>query len=361
MKKTLSVILALLMALSVFAFAVSAEGAAINGANWMSTIKGSVPVTAINMPGTHDSMTQYVPASIIARTQTMSVSEQLYSGVRYFDMRTKTKNGELIGVHGVTECKESYGLFSKTLILKDVVEICKSFLSENSGETILFLLRSEGEDGTALFSKFYDDCIAPSPESWFIENRIPTLSEVRGKIVLLRSAKADRERFDNTNSGINFERYPHIGSTDGDDFRTCAISDISGYPYAYMHIQDSYKLEGDKKIKTIKNFLESDLDMYDFNICCTNAIGGKPAQMNAQGINAFLMSYDFTAGKTYGIIAMDFATAELCKKVYMTNSPLMTKEPAQTNIPSFPEKYGFMGRVLEAFRDALLKILLMFM
>ncbi len=360
MKKTLSVILALFMALSVLAFAVSAQGTAINGANWMSTLEGSVPITAINMPGTHDSMTQYASASVIARTQTMSVSEQLYSGVRYFDMRTKTKNGKLIGVHGVTECKESYGLFSKTLLLKDVVESCKSFLSENSGETILFLLRSEGESGTALFSRFYDSCIAPSPESWFIENRIPTLSEARGKIVLLRSAEADGERFDNTNSGINFEKYPYISSKKMNDFRFSVISDVSGYPYAYMYVQDSYKLEGKKKTETIKNFLESDLDVNDFNICCTNAAGSKPAQLNAKEINAFLMSYNFTAGKTYGIIAMDFVTKELCEKVYMTNAPLMTKEAAQTNIPSFAEKYGFMGKFLEVFRDLFLKILLVF-
>lgn len=359
MKKTLSVILALFLVLSVFVFAASAKGTELNGANWMSTIDGSVPVTAINMPGTHDSMARYVPASIVARTQTMSVSEQLYNGVRYLDMRTRIEKDDVIGVHDVINCKDSYGLFAKNIILKDIVEDCKNFLNENKGETILFLLKQEVDDNTELFSKFYDDCIAASPESWFLENRVPTLAEARGKIVLLRSAKADRERFDNTNSGINFEMYPHIGSTDMNDFRHRPVSELGGYPYTYMYVQDSYKLEGEEKIEVIKNFLESDLDNGCFNICCTNSAKSKPAAANAQETNAFLSSYNFTAGKTYGIISMDFVTKELCEKIYMTNSPIMTGTPAQAQIPSFSESYSFMGRTIEFLRDIILKLVLL--
>ena len=32
----------------------------INGANWMSGLCSDLPITAINMPGTHDSATKYL-------------------------------------------------------------------------------------------------------------------------------------------------------------------------------------------------------------------------------------------------------------------------------------------------------------
>ena len=54
MKKTLAVILTFII-LTLSAVYVSAADADINGANWMSSVDGSLPVTAINMPGSHDS------------------------------------------------------------------------------------------------------------------------------------------------------------------------------------------------------------------------------------------------------------------------------------------------------------------
>ena len=81
MKKTLAVILTFII-LTLSAVYVSAADAGINGANWMSSVDGSLPVTAINMPGSHDCATQYIYASLFARTQSLSVLQQLYSGVK---------------------------------------------------------------------------------------------------------------------------------------------------------------------------------------------------------------------------------------------------------------------------------------
>lgn len=362
MKKILSFFLAVILALSVCVFAASAENAEINGANWMSAIDASTPITAINMPGTHDTLTRYAPLSIIARTQKMSVSEQLYSGVRYLDIRSRIVNNEVIGVHGVTNCKESYGLFSKNLTLRSVVESCKNFLRENSGETILFMLKHENaNDKTELFSKFYDDCIAPSKESWFLENRVPTLGEARGKIVLLRVAAADSSRFNDENSGINFEEYPYISSKEMNKFELRPVCEQDGVAHSFMYVQDSYRIEGEKKNQTIKNFFDEPLNSSNFNICCTNSTGMNPPAINAKKTNAFLMSYDFSKGKTYGFILMDFVTSELCEKIYMTNEPLMTNSPNQSQIPtSFSESYGFMGKFLKNLRDFILKLFFTF-
>lgn len=54
--------------ISTCAFAEESESE-IDGSNWMSAIKPEVPITAINMPGTHDSSTKYVDISPIFKTQ----------------------------------------------------------------------------------------------------------------------------------------------------------------------------------------------------------------------------------------------------------------------------------------------------
>ena len=356
MKKTLAFILTFVI-LALSAVCVSAADADINGANWMSSVNGSLPVTAINMPGSHDCATQYIYASLFARTQSLSVLQQLYSGVRYLDVRLKVSGESILAVHSFLNCKKSMGLFPENLTAKDIVSDCRSFLEKNPGETILFLLKQEDtKEDTELFSKFYDELIAPCPGLWYLENRIPNLDEVRGKIVLLRVADADSARFDDSNSGLNFEKYPYIESTDTDDFHYYPIRSNRIAFVGYMYVQDSYMIEGAKKTETITNFFDSGLLQSDFNICCTNAHNKKSPYANAKEINAFLSSYEFKEGKTYGIVVMDFVTKELCERIYMTNSPVMTNNPNAAEIPEFKGSYSFLGELFEIIRDFLLRI-----
>ena len=89
--------------------------------------------------------------------------------------------------------------------------MCADFLKKNPGETVLFQLKEgNGKTGTVFFDAFYEQCIKGQEDIWFLENRIPTLGEVRGKIVLLRVVKADRSKFDDQNSGLDFGAYPHV-------------------------------------------------------------------------------------------------------------------------------------------------------
>ncbi len=357
MKKLTAVILTIIfLLLSVFSAA--AENASVDGSNWMSAVDGSVPITAISMPGTHDSATRYASANIISRTQKMSILEQLYSGARYFDMRLKMENKNIIDVHGIINCKTGYGLLAKDLNVSEVVAECKYFLSKNPGETILFLMKDSGsKNKTELYSTFYDEFISKNPDLWFVQNRVPTLDEVRGKIVILRDAEIDFSRFDNSNSGINFMTYPRITSLKTDEFKLCPINSLDGENITYMFVQDSFKVEGRRKKNTIKSFLESGLSKNNFNVCCTNAVNLKLPYTNAKDINSFLMSYDFKKGEYYGIVLMDFITPKLCEKVYMTNSEIMTNTPNKASSePQFPESYAFLGRTLEFFRNIVLYI-----
>lgn len=294
----------------------------INGANWMSGLCSNLPITAINMPGTHDSATKYVRFAPICNTQNLTIEEQLQIGVRYLDMRFELKGGrKLVAVHSIADCKKERGLNSADLTAADTVNMCESFLKANLGETILFQLKEDdGDAGIALFGEFYEQCIRGREELWYLENRIPALGEVRGKIVLLRVVGVDASHFDDKTCGVNFSAYPYVGSRDILDFRHRDIKKLSdGETYAHMYVQDSYKLGGIKKWKAVTAFLESDLDPRNFNICLTSCTGFITPKAGSAFINRRLKEYKFISGRHYGIVAADHISPDICRAVFMSN------------------------------------------
>ena len=298
----------------------SASAAEVGGSSWMSRIGGETPITAINIPGTHDSATKYVSFAFASKTQSLSIAEQLEAGVRYFDMRfEKTENG-FKAVHSVSDCREEKSIFSEKLTAEKIIGDCSAFLSENPGETILFQLREDdGNAGESFYDGFYELYIKNNPDLWFCENRIPKLGEVRGKIVLLRVVGADGEKFTDENSGINFSLYPYIDGMKKHDYRREDIETLEGTAYGSMYVQDSYQLLGRRKLAAIEDFLGSELDSAEFNICMTNCTGFLMPWMNAIYVNKRLKNYGFESGKYYGIVAVDFADSELCGMIYSSN------------------------------------------
>lgn len=345
LKKAVSFFLTLLLLFSFSSviFANAADAPEINGSNWMSAVDGNVPITAINIPGTHDSATTYCTFSLFSQTQFMTIEAQLYAGVRYLDMRLEYRDGEFYSVHGISDCRVSDSIFSEKLTAAHTIDVCKRFLDKNPGETVLFLLKEENSsEGYNFFESFYSRYIQGDEESWYLENKTPSLNEAKGKIVLLRNPGVSSEKFNNSNSGINFSRYPYIGGTEVIDFRKCDISSLEGSSgtYSYMLVQDSYKLAPKEKWESMSAFWEQGLDKADYNINMANCTGGLPFPIfTACKVNAELSEYDFSADGYYGIVGLDFATKELCKKIFMSNTfSAEPNEPSETPasaIPSF--------------------------
>ncbi|PER94275.1 N-acetylmuramoyl-L-alanine amidase [Bacillus cereus] len=71
--------------------------------NWMKDIKDTATLSELSIPGTHDSMAYKTlePATDHVYTQSMSLEKQLNSGIRFFDMRCKVKDGIFWMRHGV--------------------------------------------------------------------------------------------------------------------------------------------------------------------------------------------------------------------------------------------------------------------
>ncbi len=287
--------------------------------NWMKKIPDDRIITGINMPGTHDSACRYVDFGFISQTQTLSVTQQLDAGVRYFDFRFKLVGDKLLANHSICYCRKKKGFWNEVLTCDDIVRECLDFLSDNPSETILFQLKeAESRTGDEFYNVFYEKYIKEAPGMWFIENRVPAMGEVRGKIMLLRAVSVDKEKFTDENSGIDFTSYPYVGTFNVDDWRRGEMKKLDGTPYGAMFVQDSYKSEGKHKWKTITGFLESNLSEKEFNICYTSCTRLLVPRFNVRYINPRLVDY-LSIKKYCGIIAVDYADAEICRCIIRTN------------------------------------------
>ena len=99
--------------------------------DWMSNLVQSVPEIALGdivIPGTHDSASYSIPSyksfSAVARTQNVSVLEQLHRGTRYLDLRIAGSGSDVYCFRG---CKRGCKL---SRILEDIHLFCEDFPGE---------------------------------------------------------------------------------------------------------------------------------------------------------------------------------------------------------------------------------------
>ena len=155
----------------------------ISNTEWMSNLKDSVDVRELAVPGTHDSCTFLFlnsPTKLwwykyMYQCQSWSIEEQLFSGIRYFDLRP-AGNGIIYHGEGIT----SYTMDS-------IFEIYKNFLNEHPSEGLFVrvqfqLKKCEDDDiekckQKAIYRVFdkYNDIL-------YRDSGVPTVGKLRKKI-----------------------------------------------------------------------------------------------------------------------------------------------------------------------------------
>jgi 1-phosphatidylinositol phosphodiesterase len=155
---------------------------------WMQQLRDDILLSSLSIPGTHNSPTCHVaPPSV--RCQAVSPRRQLENGVRFFDVRVQPQypddpgRDELILVHSAFPISLRGNKYFRDL-MRDVDD----FLNRNPSETLIMSLKREGT-GKATdeqLSRILRDHYAQPESRWYTEPRVPTLGEVRGKIVLVR-------------------------------------------------------------------------------------------------------------------------------------------------------------------------------
>ena len=314
-----------LMVLSVFAgiTAPPAMAANISSTDWMETVPDETKLSNMSIPGTHDSCTQYVDMRYIFQCQDASVATQLIYGYRYLDMRLvleqKHDQQTLVLKHSIARCKASNSPFAGTLTLNDVLRDVSAFLDAHPTETVILCMKAENsKDDVAEIQKVLYETINKDPERWYLKNEIPTLGEVRGKIVLAT-------RFDDK-FPVGFERCGlYFGWADQGD-RT-VLSDPTANSVINdretLCVQDRYNYDIDDKIDAIHTCLDNSRaaeNTFFLNFTSTSGSGkvGHPKEY-AKRINLDLYDYDWQAGTAYGVVIVDFAPKKIAEKIYQTN------------------------------------------
>ncbi|KAJ5779478.1 hypothetical protein N7457_007198 [Penicillium paradoxum] len=154
---------------------------------WMNELRDETLLSALSIPGTHNSPTCYIaPPSV--RCQAVSPKEQLENGVRFFDIRVQPQypddaaRDELILVHSVFPVALTGNKY-----FRDLMREVTDFLDRNPSETLIVSVKREGA------GKATDEQLArilcehyARGKRWWVRPKIPTLGEARGKVILMR-------------------------------------------------------------------------------------------------------------------------------------------------------------------------------
>jgi 1-phosphatidylinositol phosphodiesterase len=282
--------------------------------NWMGLVNDSKKLSELSIPGTHNSAARYIDSNRLT-TQTDGIREQLDAGIRFLDIRVGYTGGGFQLYHEDVSLNLRFGP------LRDIL---KTFLKSHPRETIIMSLKKEddapeGDNAKGVnFAARFDQYVAEDPSLWYLRNAIPTLGEVRGKIVLFRRfslAKGAAAR------GINaFDGFP--GGNGG------STGTIEGPPK--LRIQDEFGLKSTKitsKWSAIEKILKEasapgHADVLYVNYCSAAGIVVNDFPLSASNyINPRIVTY-FNANKKgrFGIVVTDFQTTEINTLIAGTNA-----------------------------------------
>lgn len=282
-------------------YSLTAKVASYSLSNWMGALDENLKLTAFTIPGTHDSGARYEDFSGTAKCQNLSISEQLNTGIRFLDIRGRHYKNAFEIHHGVKYQKINF---------TDVLNSCKTFLTQNPSETIIMSLKEEHtpEGNTRSYEATFDNYVQQFPGLFSLGNTIPTLKSVKGKIVLLR-------------------RFPATTNNKGIDATNWTDNAVFNFG-SYAKVQDQYKVPDNNAKWNLINSLANEAKTANGTKLYLNFCSGyKPGVFGIPSIptvsnfiNPKLTTY-FTTNTSghFGVIIMDFAEVGRNNLIVKTN------------------------------------------
>ena len=217
---------------------------------WLSKIDDSKKLILMNIPGTHDSTAYYMNRISFnwARTQNLTISDQLKIGIRRLDVRIIQANNDIsldediICCHGICDCYLSPNFGDRRkLTYKSILLDVKKFLEENPTEFVLFgtyLGRGNNDNPIKRAFEIFDKYIGDMSIKYKTDL---TLGEVRGKVV---NYTILRDEYDNKNVLKRTISQTLVSGTG-----------ISGVHSKYQNCA-TFKTNGNIKVKEMKDMFE---------------------------------------------------------------------------------------------------------
>lgn len=287
-----------------------------SGNNWITPLDGSIYVSQMSIPGSHDAATGEDMATIIgdifAQTQEQTLQTQWNLGVRAFDLRPAIFKGlftkELWLYHGVCRVSISWATAMNTI---------KANLTDHPGEFAIVLFRHEDEgtlgkdNNTTNFNTYMKNWVDAN-KSWIVDWRPDiTIDECRGKLILI-------SRFEGSWDYGCFTGWSH----DAAGTKT-TVRNASNSQRGTMYVQDYYnpsthdtKFESIKKYLNIAQTFHTNVDL--MNHWMLNHVSGYVGssttdtyRANAAAQNPKVIEYlhNRTAPGSTGILMFDYSGA----------------------------------------------------
>ncbi|KAH7927054.1 PLC-like phosphodiesterase [Leucogyrophana mollusca] len=168
---------------------------------FLSDIPDVVPLSSLMLPGIFMAFYGWPISQCQSKDTPLDV--QLYSGIRVLDIRLAIVDSRLISYHGI---------YPQRAPFQDILSVVHAFLTapHTCRETIVMSIKQEDSD-TQHFSKLVREEIEASQggrDLWFLENRVPALGEVRGKVVMFSRFGGNGQGWDNGAIGIHPTTWP---------------------------------------------------------------------------------------------------------------------------------------------------------
>lgn len=335
----------------------------VDGPCWMKYVDGNKYLDELSIPGTHDSSTCSVdndtePQTSLAKCQQDYIPTQLLEGIRYFDIRLgkNDKNGDPGIDHGICYLLKKDGGF---IHLSDVIGYFKTFLNENPSEALIMLVSRGNDEATdESVTTAFANVMGNNSDLFYTSSHVPTLNEVRGKIVLLRRFKLAGDSVDGHTWGLDLTEWDdkikeHSGKS------MCLVQDARGFeaagnagakePYCTkVYAQDHYDCTGSSKtdwvdmaLKAASEFERSTVDItaadgttvqatercrfINYTSCTQNnpftaaRVVNEHLYKSSYINNTGVESTKADCRKHIGIIASDFVDAALARSIYQRN------------------------------------------
>lgn len=291
----LSAILAVVLLLLAF---LPLESSRIDASDWMADLDDTLPLSALTIPGTHDSGALYSIADVAGKCQSLTVAEQLKAGVRFFDIRLQQRGDKLAVVHSFVDQLTDFA---------DVLDDMTDFLRDHPTEFLLVSIKQDADakNPTTTFAKAVEQMLSADPSIVRAERTLPeTVADARGTMTVLA-------RYADAQVGVP--------AYDG-------WLDNAAFPIGDLYVQDHYAIDDvrEKQQDLLHAFAVAAEPFHALTlnyVSCYLTHGFPPlyAATPAKTLLPWLETYLSDHADIRGVIICDFMTSALCEQIRRCN------------------------------------------